>query len=88
MGLEAAENNVPRGSKNQDPNGSKKLVGGYQGGYGTDFKGKRLSTLSSNFSRDGLKKSGKERTWALGYQNRLPCSHFSEAVEVLPVHAN
>ncbi|KAM7332726.1 hypothetical protein ACRRTK_009434 [Alexandromys fortis] len=54
----AAENNVPRGSKNQDPNGSKKLVGGYQGGYGTDFKGKRLSTLSSNFSRDGLKKSG------------------------------
>ncbi|XP_041506498.1 uncharacterized protein C16orf78 homolog isoform X2 [Microtus oregoni] len=54
----AAENNVPHGSKNQDPNSSKKLVGGYLRGYGTDFKGKHLNMLSSNFSRDGLKKSG------------------------------
>lgn len=88
MGLEAAEHNVPHGSKNQDPNASKKFISGYRKGYGTDFKGKRLSMLSSDFSRDGLRKSGKERTWALGYQNCLPRPHFSEAVEELPIHAN
>ncbi|KAL1784235.1 hypothetical protein HispidOSU_007871 [Sigmodon hispidus] len=48
-------------SKNQDPNASKKLVSGSQRGYITDLKGKRVS-MSTSYSRDGLKKSGKERT--------------------------
>ncbi|CAO2610732.1 Uncharacterized protein C16orf78 [Lemmus lemmus] len=45
-------------NKNQDPNAIKKLASSYRRGYRTDFKGKHVSTLSSNISRDGLKKSG------------------------------
>ncbi|XP_059120493.1 uncharacterized protein C16orf78 homolog isoform X2 [Peromyscus eremicus] len=45
-------------NKNQDPNAIKKLPAGYQRGYVTDVKGKRLNMMSTAFSRDGLKKSG------------------------------
>ncbi|KAL6043345.1 hypothetical protein STEG23_034588, partial [Scotinomys teguina] len=43
-------------NKNQDPNASKKPpTSSHKGGYVKD-KGKRLSTMSTTFSRDGLKK--------------------------------
>ncbi|XP_042133290.1 uncharacterized protein C16orf78 homolog isoform X2 [Peromyscus maniculatus bairdii] len=45
-------------NKNQDPNAIKKFPAGYQKGYITDVKGKRLNMMSTAFSRDGLKKSG------------------------------
>ncbi|XP_057610294.1 uncharacterized protein C16orf78 homolog [Chionomys nivalis] len=81
----AAENNLPRGSKNQDPNGSKKLVSGFQRGYGTDFKGKRTSMLSSNFSRDGLKKSDLDIKDVIALETNARVNPFRRQSSIDPI---
>ncbi|KAH0507651.1 hypothetical protein LTLLF_167755 [Microtus ochrogaster] len=72
-------------NKNQDPNSSKKLVGGYQRGYGTDFKGKRLSMLSSNFSRDGLKKSDLDIKDVIALETNTRVNPFRRQSSIDPI---
>ena len=45
--------------------------------YGVEAKGKRLSMVPGNYSKDGPRKSGKRSTWAttdsrMAPRNRLP----------------
>ncbi|XP_041910127.1 uncharacterized protein C16orf78 homolog [Arvicola amphibius] len=81
----AAEQNLPHGSKNQDPNASKKFISGYRRGYGTDFKGKRVSMLSSNFSRDGLKKSDLDIKDVIALETNTRVNPFRRQSSIDPI---
>lgn len=63
-------------SKYQEPRGKSKDSGGYR--KGAESKGKNSGMRSSTFPREILKKSGKERTRALGCHSYPPWSNFSD----------
>ncbi|XP_036043538.1 uncharacterized protein C16orf78 homolog [Onychomys torridus] len=72
-------------NKNQDPNAIKKLPVGYQRGYITDVKGKRLNMMSTAFSRDGLKKSDLDIKDVIALENNTRISPYRRQSSVDPV---